>query len=403
MRLLEDTSKAWLRQRGLPVPEGAVAATANEAAAQAQLFGGPAALKALVPAGRRGKAGGVRVVGSREQALSEAGELLGKDIAGYTVRRLYVERAVRLERELYVSFVFDGLGPKVVVSTAGGVDIEAVFEQSPEKISSLAIDLRRGLQMWDAIGLWERAGLEPRLLPSIAQLTVQLSQAFHAADAVMLEINPLALDEEGRPWLVGAMMEIDDQALFRQPYFAERNAPLDSVGRTLNARERRMIEADRTFRGGSIRYTELDGDIGLFVAGGGAGLLQHDLIIAGGGRPANHSDVSPPFYPDKLAEIFGAIFDNPSARSLLIGFNLLQMAPCDTIIEGLLLAIESRNIDPRRFPIVVRLFGLREDKARALVASMPGIAYLPSGASLADGVEAVLAATRNAEAAAVVQ
>ena len=398
MRLLEHDTKAWLKERGFPVPDGAIACSPDEAATQIERLGGIAAIKALVQAGRRGKAGAVQLAESAAEARAAAAGILGKKIAGFTVDRLYIEQGVRISRELYLSFAFGPLAPRIAVSTRGGVDIEASFEGAPASIVSADIDPRLGLRQWEAIDLWERAGLEAALLTTIADLTVRLYDAFRAADALMLEINPLALDKNGVPWLVGTMMEIDDQALFRQPW-----GEAGGGGRPQNPREQLVAQIDRQFPGGAIRYTELDGDIGLLVAGGGAGLLQHDMIVAAGGRPANHSDVSPTPTPDKPAAVIEAIFTNPRARSLLIGYNFLQMARCDNVIRALLIAMEKHKIDARRFPIVIRLFGPGEAEARALAATVPGIQYLPHGASLAEGVAAIVAATRRVTETAPVQ
>jgi succinyl-CoA synthetase beta subunit len=400
VRLFEHEAKAWLKGRGLPVADGVAVASAEEAARQAELFGGGAVVKALVAAGRRGRAGAVRLVADREAAGAAARELLGATVAGLAVDRLYVERRVDIARELYLSFAFDGLGPKVLASLSGGVDIEDTVETHPERVAACDIDPRLGLRVWEAIDLWERAGLEPKLLTTVAALSVRLFDAFRDADALMLELNPLALDGDGAPWLVGAMVEIDEQALFRQPAWMQLVAASGRTHDPENERERLVLAADRHYPGGAVRYSELDGNIGLMVAGGGAGLLQHDMIVAAGGRPANHTDISPTSTPDKPAAVFEAIFANPRARSLLIGYNFLQMARCDTVIRGLLIAMERRGIDGRRFPIVVRLFGPGEAEARALAAAVPGIHYLPRDADLAEGVTAVVEATRRARSGA---
>jgi succinyl-CoA synthetase beta subunit/citryl-CoA synthetase large subunit len=396
MRLLENEAKAWLQKRGLPVPEASVVSSPEEVARQVELLGGRAAVKALIPAGRRGKAGAVRLVQSPDEARIAAGAILGREISGFKVDQLFIERRIQVARELYLSFAFDGLGPKVMASTSGGVDVEETFEAAPGHIAHRSIDPCLGLRSWEAIDLWDLAGLDAALLPTIAGLTVRLYEAFRQADALMLEINPLVIDDTGERWLVGAMMEIDDQALFRQPDWSERSEGASGEEKP-NEREQQVILADRIFPGGAIRYTELDGDIGLLVAGGGAGLLQHDMIVAAGGRPANHSDISPTPSPEKPAAIIGAIFANPRTRALLIGYNFLQMARCDTVIRGLLIAIERHGIDPEKFPIVIRLFGPGEDEARALVSSVTGIQYLPHGASLEEGVAAVLAVAASAK------
>jgi succinyl-CoA synthetase beta subunit len=398
MKLLEDRAKAWLRGRRLPVPEGRAAATPGAAGAIARALGGRVAVKALVAAGRRGKAGGVRVVQGGEAAEAAAQAILGLEVAGQRTERVYVEAAVEIAAELYLSFGFGRLAPQLIVSRQGGVDIEAVAAKDPGAIVTADIDPLRGLRPWEAAHLWDRAGVESRLVPPLAALAARLYEAFQAADALMLEANPIAVTREGALSVVGTMMEIDDNALFRHADWQDLG--LDDAGpggRPLNERERAVVAADRKFAGGAIRYTELPGDIALFVSGGGAGLLQHDLVLAAGGRPANHSDLSPATV-DKPAALFDAIFANPGAKGMLVGMNYLQLLPCTLIIEALLLSLARNRVDTRRFPIVLRVFGPKEDEARALAATVPGLRYMPPGASLEEAVREIVAAVGGARA-----
>jgi succinyl-CoA synthetase beta subunit/citryl-CoA synthetase large subunit len=185
------------------------------------------------------------------------------------------------------------------------------------------------------------------------------------------------------------MLEIDDDALDRHSTLAA--AP----GRQPeNPRERAVAEANRAHPGGDSRYVELDGDIGLLVAGGGAGLLQHDTIVDMGGRPANHSDMSPAPGTEKLEAVLDAVFTNPRARSLLIGYNYLQMAPCDRVAEALVNSVRRNRVDARAFPIVLRLVGPKEARAREIVAQVEGAIYLPHEATLADACRTIVEATR---------
>jgi succinyl-CoA synthetase beta subunit len=396
VKLLEDRAKAWLRARGLPVPEGRAAATPAEASEIARALGGRVAVKALVAAGRRGKAGGVKIVQGTDAASAAAGSILSMELAGQRCTQVYVESAAAIETELYLSFGFGRLAPQVIVSRKGGVDIEAVAAEDAPAIVSSDIDPLRGLSVWQAADLWDRAGAASKLVPHLAALTAKLYESFRAADGLMLEVNPLAVTGDGTLCLVGTMMEIDGNALFRHPDWQDLG--LDEAGpggRPLNERERAVIAADRKFAGGAIRYTELPGDIALFVSGGGAGLLQHDLVLAAGGRPANHSDLSPATL-DKPAALFDAIFANRGAKGLLVGMNYLQLLPCTLILEALLVSMKRNNVDARRFPIVVRVFGPKEDEARRLAATAPGIRYLPHGASLEVGVREIVAAVRQA-------
>lgn len=398
MKLTEDLVKAWLRERGLPVPHGRVATSAAEAQDAAAALGGRVAVKALVATGRRGKAGGVILAGDPAAAAAAATTLLGMSVAGLTVDRVYVEEAVPINQELYLSFAFGTIVPKVAVSRSGGVDIEAVGAADPGRIITRDIDPQRGLMPWQAADLWDRAGVAAALVPKLAALTVDLYGAFCGADALMLEVNPLAVAGD-RLSVVGAMMEIDGNALFRHP--AWRELALKEVGpggRALNVRELAVVAADRKFPGGAVRYNEVEGNIALLVSGGGAGLLQHDLVLAAGGRPANHSDMSSTPTPDKPAAMLEAMFSNPAARGLLIGYNYLQLARCDLTLQALAMAVEKCGVDTTKFPIVIRVFGPAEDEARRIATRLPGVRYLPHGASLAEGVNAIVSLVREVTA-----
>ncbi|MGE0310794.1 MAG: ATP-grasp domain-containing protein [Lautropia sp.] len=399
MRLLEDAIKTRLRDGGLPVPRGLGARTPAEAAQAVRDLGGRAVVKALVAAGRRGKAGAVSLVDSVEAGAAVAERLIDSTVGGHRVGAVYVEEAVAIRAEFYLSFSFGTIVPRLLVSRSGGVDIEAAAGAQADAVIARDIDPVRGLTPWQAAAAWEAAGVDSALVPALGALTVGLYRAFQDADALMLEINPLVVTADGALSIVGAMAEIDDNALFRHPDWAASGpAPTGPDGRPLNARELAVIDANRRFPGASVRYTELDGDIGLMVSGGGAGLLQHDLVLAAGGAPSCHTDLSPTPTAEKPAALIEAIVGNPRARGLLVGFNYLQLARCDLIIEALLIALDRCGRRAEHFPVVVRLFGPGEEAARALAATHPGIDYLPAGATLADGVAAIVAAVRRVRA-----
>lgn len=389
MKLTEDLTKSLLRKHGLPVTEGGIARSPQEAMELAVEYGGAVAVKALIAAGRRGKAGLVRIVETRDQAKQAAEQIFSSTAAGVEIERIYVERRINAARELYISFVFADRAPRMILSCEGGMDIEAVHADDPDKVVVIDIDPLRGVTPWYAIEHWSDAGLSGLPLATVGRLTARLYDAFVACDALMMEVNPLALDESGSPLLVGAMMEIDDFALFRQ-----REITAEQLDKgPANPREAAVQEANRRYPGASSRYTELDGDIGLLVAGGGAGLLQHDMIVEMGGRPANHSDISPAPGTEKLEAVFDAIFSNPRTKSLLIGYNYLQMARCDQVARALKLSVERNKVDTTKFPIVLRLFGPAEAEAREIVATIPGVTYLQSDASLEDGCRRVVEET----------
>ena len=393
VKLTEDRTKAWLSERGLPVPRGAVATSPQEAMTLAARFGS-VAIKALVPTGRRGKSGAVRLVANTKDAREAAMAILGRDVAGHTVKRLYVEEQVPIAQEFYLAFGFDGAAPTVVASIRGGVDIEEVFNSDPDAVVRRAIDSSCGLRYWDALNLWDAAGAPNDAIAALARATVQLWHAFHQSDGLVLEINPLAIDRSGNLSFVGAMLEVDANALFRQPQWESEVKEQLVGGRKPSAGELAVAEANRMLPGGAVRYTELEGEIGLLVGGGGASLLMHDMILEAGGRPANHTDSSPGPITEKLKVVLREVLSNAKVRGLLVAYNRLQMARCDVKIEALVHALRQTKVDPRTFPIVVRLVGPEEARARELAAEFPGIEYLNDDASLDDAVRRIVERTR---------
>ena len=395
MRLLEDAAKAALREAGIEVPRGRACASADEAGAAALSLGtGRVAVKALVPAGRRGKAGAVAVCAAADAAAAAA-RILEAGFDGRPIERVWVEEAVDIAGEVYASFAFGPLAPRLVVSRFGGVDIEGVALQDPAAIVVREIDPIEGLRTWHAAAAWDEAGVQAAQVPRLAELTVRLYRAFVACDGLMLELNPIAITSAGDLRVVGTMLEVDDNALHRHKAWealAEESA--GPGGRALTVGERAVAHANRTLPGGATRYIELDGDIGLLVSGGGASLYQHDLILEYGGRPANHTDFSPTPTPDKHVAVLDAIFDRPGVRGLLIGCNFLQLARCDLVVEALAIAIRKRGLDTRRFPVVIRLFGPMEAQAREIAAQFPGVRYLPRGTTLAQACRAIVEAVR---------
>jgi succinyl-CoA synthetase beta subunit len=388
LNLTEDLTKQWLRSRGIPVPRGDVVHSADAAAELSSTIPGGVVVKALVPTGRRGKVGAVRAAVDMQECRIAASEILGKQVHGYTVNKLYVEERVQIREEYYLSFSLSDIHAEVLLSRSGGVDIEALIQNSPDRMVRAAIDPLRGLSLAAAIELWLDAGLQGPALPQIAALTCQVYDAFCAADALLLEINPLAVDQANAVVLVGAMMGIDESALFRHAIWRD-SMGIESL--TGNPRERSVAMANRAFPGGECQYVELEGNIGLLVGGGGAGLYQHDLMLELGGLPANHC-VTPPTGADnrKLKAVLSAIFDNPKLRGLLIGFNFAQMARTDIRIRTLVEVLDEKRVDTSRLPIVIRLFGTGEAESRSMVAGRQNIHYTPRGTTLRQAVRLIV-------------
>ncbi len=396
--LTEDKAKAWLKRHGFPVPDGAAAATPEEAAAIAEGLGGAAVVKALVPTGRRGKAGAVVLTDGPDAAAEAARNMLGGEVQGFKVGRVYVEARVDIAEEYYLNITLDGFPPKLLISRLGGVDIEQTQAENPDAVTVIDLDPTDGLKPWQAVAAWQQAGITGPVLPKLGSLTARLFAAFQSADAVTLEINPLVVDTDGNLSLVGAMVGIDDDALGRQAGWlagGDDDADWMFAGRELNDRERAAFAANQQYRGGMIRYRELDGNIGLLFNGGGAGLLQHDLIVAMGGKPANHSDMNG-VNPDKIKALANAILDNPNVRGLLISANHLQMTRADRKVEPIVDVLVERGIDPATFPVVIRMFGPREDEARESAARLRGAHYPPGGTPLEDVCRMIVDLTAEA-------
>ncbi|HVZ53776.1 MAG TPA: ATP-grasp domain-containing protein [Pseudolabrys sp.] len=392
MNVTEDKIKAQLRGRALPVPRGG-AATTPQAAAEIARELGAVVIKALVPIGRRGKAGAVRFAETPAEAEAAARDIIGTTINGFACGAVYVEEKVAIKDELYLSFILEDYPPQVLVSKQGGVEIETAHASNRDIVHALEVNPIKGLPVWSAIDLWERAGVSGKTLAELGKLTADLYSQFVEADATLLELNPIALGADDRLTLVGAMMATEDTMF---------EGGDDAAAGSLNERERRVIEANRNLPGGMIRYTELDGDIGLFVGGGGAGLTQHDLILAAGGHPANHTDAST-VNPDKVRVLIDAILDNPRVKSLFVSWHYQQMARIDRRVIPVIDALKARKVDLEKFPVVIRMFGPGEEEARKAAAELPGIHYMPHGAPLSDGVRLIVELTEKAKRLAQVQ
>ncbi|MEQ8193695.1 MAG: ATP-grasp domain-containing protein, partial [Rhodospirillales bacterium] len=314
-RLTEDKAKARLRDFGLPVPDGAVAASPEEAARFAEDRPHGVVVKALIPTGRRGKADAVKMAKTPEEAAEAARSILGRTVHGYRVEQVYVEARVPIAEEYYLSFAIESFPPQVLVSRSGGVDIEETHRTDPEAIVAADIDPLKGLDEAQAQAIWRRAGVDGDGLAELGRVASKLFEFYQENDGITLEINPLAVDAEGNPCLVGAMVSLED------PMFLDPDSGgMAMAGRPLTERERRVAEANRAMPGGMMRFTELDGDIGMYVGGGGSSLLQHDLVLAAGGRPANHTDSSTT-NEDKVAVLIEAILDHPKVKSLLVSWH----------------------------------------------------------------------------------
>jgi len=352
--LHEHQGKELFAQAGIPVAEGRVAFTADEARAAAEDLGGRVVVKAQVLTGGRGKAGGVKVVDGPGPAQEAADTILGLDIKGHITRRLLVERAVAIADEYYFSITFDRAAkmPLLMLTTMGGMDVEAVAEEHPDRLARLHVDPALGYRGFHGQRLMSMANVPVGERKALAPLLAALYGVFADRDAMLVEVNPLVRLEDDTFLAADAKVTIDDNALYRQP---DVEAMRDLAA--ADPQEQAAREAD-------LAYVKLDGDVG--ILGNGAGLVMStvDVIAQVGGRPANFCDVGGGASAEKIATALGIVLSDDKVQSVL--FNIFGgITRGDEVAKGLLGALEQTDV---RAPIVVRLDGTNAAEGRALLA-----------------------------------
>ena len=352
MKLLEYQAKEVLASLGIPIPPGRVARTPDEAAhACAEL--GPVAVKAQVPVGGRGKAGGIKLAKSPDEARQAAAQIIGMDIKGFKVSLVYCESALEIEREIYLGFTVDrdARANILMLSAKGGMDIEQVAEESPESIARLYPNPWRGPLDFELNQLVFDAGLGELVRP-IAGLIKKLYRAIPELDAVTAEINPLVVTKKGEVIAGDAKLETDDNAAWRQK---------DLEARYGSVLEGDPYEVEAKKRG--LTYVSLDGDIG--IVGNGAGLCMStlDLVQRAGGRPANFCDIGGGAKAEVVENALTVILMNPRVKGVLMNvFGGITRG--DEVAKGLVMARDHLKM---KLPLVVRLSGTNEEEGRAIL------------------------------------
>ena len=362
MKIHEYQAKAILSEGGVPVPEGGVASTPQEAREIVEGLGGRSVVKAQVHAGGRGKAGGVRVVSSAAEAERAAASLLDSRLVtfqtgpeGVPVQRVLVEEALEVEREMYLGMAIDGAAKAVavMVSEAGGIDIEEVAEQTPEKVLRAGVEPMLGLKPYQARTLAYGLNSRPELVRPISEMLQNLYRVFEAYDCSLAEINPLVETKDGRVLAADAKLSFDDDALFRH----------SGIEKLRDREQEDPLEAQAREFG--ISYVKLDGAVGCMVNGAGLALATMDVTTAAGAAPANFLDVGGSADEDKVTQAMQIILSDPGVSSILVNIfgGILR---CDIVARGLLAAAESMPHALR--PMVVRMLGTNAEEARKLLA-----------------------------------
>jgi succinyl-CoA synthetase beta subunit len=352
--LYEYQGKQLFGPAGIPVPDGRLVTTPAEARAAAEELGCPVVVKAQVLTGGRGKAGGVKLAADPGEAEARAGDILGLDIRGHVVRKLWIEKASEIAKEYYLSVAFDRAEkkPLLMLTTEGGVDIEELAARSPDAIARLHVDPLIGFQPYQARWLCFTAGLaEPGEQKQTIALIGMLYEAFVSFEAMLCEINPLIVTPEGEVRALDAKVTLDDSALFRHPDLAQL--------RDLDAGD----PQERLARERGLAYVSLDGDIG--ILGNGAGLVMStlDVVAQAGGRPANFCDVGGGAQADVVVGALEVITADPVKAILVNIFGGITRG--GEVARGLLEALQRMEID---VPVVVRIDGTEAEEGRRLLA-----------------------------------
>ena len=354
MDLLEYQGKQLFARHGVPVPEGAPAASVEEAVQRARELGFPCVIKAQVQIGGRGKAGGIKVAQSVEEAEAHAKAILGMDIRGHTVHELWIEQASDIAAEYYASIVFDrsAKAPLFMLSTKGGMDIEAVADEDPDAIARLHVDPLLGFQDFHGRRLCFDAAVDADVIRPIGALLARLYEAFVAEEAMLVEVNPLIVTGDRQVTALDAKVTLDGNALFRHPENEELRDPAADDPQERMAKER------------GLTYVKLDGDIG--ILGNGAGLVMStlDVVAQAGGRPANFLDAGGGSKAEAIVDAVEVILSDEKVRAVL--FNIFGgITRCDEVARGLIEAFA--QVKPT-VPFVVRLNGTNEEEGRRMLA-----------------------------------
>ncbi|MBD3174756.1 MAG: ADP-forming succinate--CoA ligase subunit beta [Armatimonadia bacterium] len=380
MKIHEHQAKAIFGDAGIPIPEGRIASSAEEAGRAAAELGPPVAVKSQVLVGGRGKAGGIKIADTVDEAQAHAKAILGMEIKGLPVRKVLIEKTADIDRELYLSIALDRSirAPLMLGSAMGGVDIEEVAKTQPEAIERVPIDPEFGLRPYTVWGALRRMMGDQDLAKQAVAIAAKLYGIFMDLDCSLVEINPLIVTGDGRVMALDAKINLDDNALFRHPQL-EKLRDTDAE----DPRERDAKESD-------LSFVALEGEIGCIVNGAGLAMATMDMVKHAGGEPANFLDVGGSSRPEKVLNAMRIILEDPAVRVILLNI-FGGITRCDDIAKGLITAKDELGVE---VPIVARLTGTNESDGRALLKSVG----LESAATMEEAVGTAVKLAKGASA-----
>jgi len=348
MRLYEYEAKKLFSKAGIPVPQGEIVSSPEEAKSFAEKLGKPLVLKAQILSGGRGKAGGIKFAQDPMEAKERSTELFSLKIKGFPVEKILVEEKINLEKELYLGVTIDRLNYKLVIiaCTEGGVEIEEVAKSSPEKVKKLNLDINEKFYHFQAQTLAKWLGVRGEQIRNVGNMIFSLFDVFKKYDAKLVEINPLILTKEGEYIACDARMSVDDDALFRHEELSE-------MGIEKRHEEGEMTEREKKAREWEIPYLDLDGDIGMFPGGAGFGIMGNDFIHYFGGKPANFMDSGGGPTPERLARMLVLLDENPQIKAIF-GARFGGISRCDDFAKGVVMFLKEHGLSK---PMVLRMTG----------------------------------------------
>ena len=380
MKIHEYQAKDILSRFGIPVQPGRVATTPEEAEAIARDFGVPVVIKAQVYVGGRGKAGGIQFGDTPEEARTSAQRVLGMNIKGLTVEKVLVTPKVDIKEEYYLGIILDrnSQAPVVMVSKAGGIDIEEVAATTPEKIIKYPIDMHWGLRPFEALDIVARAGFPHKVIRPSAAILAALAKAFIESDASLAEINPLAMTSDGKVQAADAKILIDDNGLARQKEYATWAEPEESNPLEFEAKQ------------AGLTYVKLDGDVGIIGNGAGLVMTTLDMVARVGGKPANFLDIGGGAKAEVMFKALTFVARDPQVKGILVNI-FGGITRGEEVAKGVIMAQAEL---PKGMPIVVRLSGTGAEEGKALLKD----AGLDWGRDMREAAQKIVAAVNAVEA-----